>query len=325
MTRKEVVKRAVHFEQAPYIPLLYFKSYEKTDLLPLPVITHYGGDDSLTSEWGFKWEDFQFEFAFGQTKTPAFASWDEFPFIKRLDPSAPGRFDIAKQRMAEYPERYYIADLGLSGFTVMAFMRGFNALMEDFYLEPDKVDALADYVFGTEEALIRRIATQGFDAVELADDWGMQKSLLISPDLFRKVFKPRYQKQFALAHSLGLDVFLHSCGYIYDIIPDLIEAGLDILNPGQPSLNGIARMGSNFGGKICFACPVSYQTTGVSGSLEDIDAEIRSYIEHFASPRGGFIGLVTERTYQLGASEENQSAIIRGFETYAGEHHPFSS
>lgn len=325
MTSKEVVKRAVHFRNPPYIPLLYYKSFEKADLLSIPIEKHYAGADGRTSEWGFKWEDFEFEFAFGQTKSPAIQNWNDLEAYIPPDHLDLSRFDVAKEMMEKYPDRYYIADLSLSGFTIMTFVRGFENLLEDLYLEPEKVEQLADIVFGFEEELIRLAAGHGFDAVQFADDWGSQQSLLISPEMFRKIFKPRYQKQYALAHKLGLDVYLHSCGYILDIIPDLIEIGLDILNPGQPSLNGIEKLGMQFGGKICFACPVNYQTTGVSGTPAEINQEVQAYVQHLSRPEGGFIGLVTERTYQLGASQENQKAIIAAFEAYCGKNNPIDS
>jgi uroporphyrinogen-III decarboxylase len=210
-------------------------------------------------------------------------------------------------------DKYYKANFVLSGFGIMTALRGFSETMEDLCLERENLEKLADKVFGFEEGVIELLKPQGFDAVGFADDWGTQKGLFISPQLWREVFKPRYRRQIELAHNCGLDLYFHSCGYIYDIIPDLIEIGLDILNPGQPNLNNIRRMGELFSGKICFACPVSYQTTGISGSKEEIYREIGELVERLGNRNGGLIGIVPTDIIGLGAKPENIRYMLDAF------------
>ena len=89
---------------------------------------------------------------------------------------------------------------------------------------------------------------------------------MIQPELWRQFFKERYREQFQLAHSLGMKVFFHSCGQVYDIIPDLIEIGTDLLNLNQPDLFGIEKLGQEFGGRVCFVCPVDHQTVAIHGT-----------------------------------------------------------
>lgn len=161
--------------------------------------------------------------------------------------------------------------------------------------------------------MIRQLKPQGFDAVGFADDWGSQDSLFISPELWREIFKPRYLRQVELAHACGLDLYFHCCGYIYDIIPDLIEIGVDILNPGQPNLNGIRRMGDAFSGKIAFACPVSYQTTGISGTRDEIEQEVREMVECLGNKGGGLIGIIPSDLPALGASQSNIDCMVSAF------------
>ena len=74
--------------------------------------------------------------------------------------------------MALYGDRYYLAGLSLTGFTVMSFQRGFADLLVDFYERPGRVEELATGVFGFEERVIARLAGQGFDGAAFADDWG---------------------------------------------------------------------------------------------------------------------------------------------------------
>ncbi len=320
MTSKENVKRAIHFGTPEYTPVLIYgqSMIDKSDIVYLPVETMFGGDNGYTAEWGFEWFENDTDFQLGQIKRPAIESYDELGCYKAFEVDRPGRFDEMRRLKAEYPDKYFMADFVLSGFTIMLFVRGFDKLMMDFYLEPENVDRLADVIFSKEEELIRACAKEGFDAISLADDWGTQRALLASPEIFKSVFKPRMKSQIDLAHSLGMDVFMHSCGYIIDIIPDLIEIGLDVLNPGQPSLNGIEEMGRRFKGQICFACPVGYQTTAISEDPVAIEKEIQAYLDCFGSKEGGFYGLAAQRLMELGVSEETQKLVTKLWLKYCG-------
>ncbi len=299
------------------VPLLYSKTFEPSDIVNIPVVMHFAGPNSDKSEWGFTWENFNNDLALGQPKEPVIKTWSDLKKYKAPDPTDQKRFDGIRDARKKYgPDRYYKASFILTGFSMMTMLRGFEDLLTDMYLNRQEVEELADIVFGFEEQIIIQLKNHGFDAVTFADDYGTQENLIINPNIWREIFKPRLKKEIDLAHEHGLDVFLHSCGYIYDIIPDLIEIGLDVLNPGQPSLNGIKRMGENFGGKICFSCPVNYQTTGISGSKEDIFREIKEYVDNLGCFNGGLIGIIIEDLSALGASQENIKHTIEAFRMY---------
>jgi hypothetical protein len=138
--------------------------------------------------------------------------------------------------------------------------------------------------------------------------------MIISPPMWRKIFKPRYAHQFDLVHRLGLRVYFHCCGQIMPIIPDLIEVGVDILNLAQPNLYDIPQVGRRFGGQVCFCCPVSYQTTSITGTREQIFEDVRVLVESLGRFDGGLLGYVEE--YQsIGLSEANYQACIDAFRT----------
>ncbi len=314
MNRKETVKRAAHFEAPDRIPLSYPYDLKQSDVVNVEVIQNFMGPGKNQSEWGFEWDHLENALTMGQPKEAVIKTWDDLENYQAPDPFRPDRFDAMRKAMAELGEdHYYKANLVLSGFTTMWFLRGFSETLADMRLERDNLEKLADIVFGFEEQLIRQLKPNGFDAVSLADDWGTQKGLFISPKLWREIFKPRYQRQFAVAHECGLDVYFHCCGYIYEIIPDLIDVGVDILNPGQPNINNIPRMGENFAGRICFACPVSYQTTGISGSKEEILREVNDLATCLGTDKGGFIGLIPTDLVNLGAKPENIQYMLEAF------------
>jgi uroporphyrinogen decarboxylase len=314
MDSKERVKRAVAFKGPDRIPVQYPYDWTVSDLVNVEVIFNHQGPDRKTSEWGFRWSHLDNELTMGQPERPAIQDWKDLREYRAPDPRAPGRFDLMKKMRSELGAgKYYKANLVLSGFGVMSCLRGFTSIIEDLYLERENVEKLADIVFGFEEELIRQLKPQGFDAVNLADDWGTQQNLFISPALWREVFKPRYRRQIECAHACGLDVYFHCCGRIYDIIQDFVDIGLDILNPGQPDINGIRRMGEGFSGRICFACPVSYQTTGISGGREEIQREIGELIGNLGNHRGGLIGVVPTDLPGLGVDSANIRFMFDAF------------
>lgn len=311
-SRKDQVRAAVRMQGPDYVPL-YFVNRDKdmSDIVMVDVVRHFMGEDRNLSEWGFRWE--RRDQTMGQPREPLIRQWDELSALALPDPDDPARFAEVEPTRARYGDRYYCASLVLSGFTLMSFLRGFSSLLVDLQTdERPRAEQLADIVFGFEEAVIRRLAGRGFDAVSFYDDWGTQAGLIISPSLWRGFWKPRYERQFALAHEQGLDVYFHCCGAVAELVPDLVEIGVDLLNLGQPNLFDIEELGRGFGGKVCFVMPVSYQTTSISGTREDIFRVVKSYGKSIGRHNGGLIGYIEEYG-SIGLSEENYQACIDAF------------
>ena len=224
-----------------------------------------------------------------------------------------------EERMSAVPafaqacgHRYRLASLDLSGFTVYTLLRGFANAMQDFLLDPDGFAVLMDRILDFECDLMRIAARHGFHGIHFADDWGTQTGLMVSPALWRRLFKPRYARQFALAHELGLHVWYHCCGEFLAIMEDFHEIGVDVLNIAQPNVNDIAEVGRRLRGQQCFMMPISYQTVSIQGTPEEIHAEARRLYDCLAVPQGGFIGYV-EEYHVMGMSEENYRACGDAF------------
>jgi len=314
--RKDTVHKAIARLGPDRIPLLYAYSLEKSDVVNIPVVNHFTGDNKDRSEWGFEWERIDNALLMGQPRHPVLEKWSELKDFIPPIAAKKDRFDLARETMDKLgPDRFYKANFSLSGFAILTMLRGFENIMLDICLERDFFEELCDIVYGFENEVIRLASENNFSAIGLADDWGSQSSLFISPALWREVFKPRYKAQIELAHNLGLKVYLHSCGYIIDIIEDLIEIGLDVINPGQPDINGIKELGKRFGGRICFACAVSYQTTGIAGSQNDIKTQIAEYVDCFGAG-GGLIGIIPEDSQALGIDKEKLDLMASEFHSY---------
>ncbi|MBQ9882480.1 MAG: hypothetical protein IJM42_07730, partial [Synergistes sp.] len=156
---KDNVKKAIHFGSPDYIPLMYYDHtlIEKSEVVSIFVTEMAGGPNRDTSEWGFKWELEEKDngyYAPGSAKYPAIKSWDELESYKPLEAKRPGRFDEAKKLMEKYPDRYYVANVECSNFTLCSFIRGFEDFLCDMYEEPENVEKLIKIVFDAEEELI---------------------------------------------------------------------------------------------------------------------------------------------------------------------------
>ncbi len=317
-TRREQVLRAMRFQRPDYVPIYFFnRDQDRSDIVSFDIQRHFLGPGADRSEWGFTWR--RLDRTMGQPESPLIEDPYDLPRLKPPDPADPRRFDGLDDFLSRYPGSFRLASLGLSGFTTMSFLRGFDRLMEDIVEDIRRVESLADVVFGFEEALIRQAALHPFDAIAFFDDWGTQNGMIISPALWRRVFKPRYARQFALAHSLGLAVYFHCCGKYDPIIPDFIEIGVDLLNISQPNLYDIPSLGEKYAGQVCFVCPVSYQTTSITGTRQEIFDDVRTLVDCLGSINGGLVGYVEEYS-SVGMSEENYQACVEAFTTLGKVH-----
>ena len=138
------------------------------------------------------------------------------------------------------------------------------------------------------------------DGFHFGDDWGTQDNLIVSPAMWRRVFKPRYRDQFEHAHRLGnARRDYHTGGKAWVRQVDVAD------------LSAISRL---LRGEQCFLLPVSYQTTSISGTPEEISREARRLYDLMGTKRGGFVGYVEEYGC-MGMSEANYQASVRAFQS----------
>lgn len=184
-------------------------------------------------------------------------------------------------------------------FELAVKLRGFEQFLTDLHLEPDFCLALLDKITETNIALWEIYLHAIGDHVQVVcqgDDVGMQTSLIMSPALYRRFIKPCHKRIFDFIHGkTKAKVFLHSCGSVYDIIPDLIEIGVDILNPIQRSAAkmDVVKLKKEFGKELCFwGGGIDTQQFLPTASLAEIEAEVKRTIDILA-PGGGFVFVPT--------------------------------
>ncbi len=189
-----------------------------------------------------------------------------------------------------YQNRFVLGGLPGFPFSIMRKLRRMENFLMDTLLAKPEVLELSRRVEDMLTGMIEIYGNLGFvDGVVFAEDWGTQNALLISPESWRELFKPAFRRLAECAHRNNLLVLMHSCGYIYDIIPDLIEVGVDALQLDQPELMGVERLGKNFGGQIAFWCPVDIQKIMQSGDRKLIEESAVKMIDCFGRFGGGFI------------------------------------
>jgi len=145
------------------------------------------------------------------------------------------------------------------------------------------------------------------DALWFMDDWGAQKSLLVSPKTWIEFFKPLYKDYIDIAHSHGKKIFMHSDGYILDIIPHLIELGLDALN-SQIFCMGVENL-RQFRGKITFWGEIDRQYLLPRGTAQEIQDAVRRVHENLWQHGG----CIAQCEFGAGANPDN---VYRVFETW---------
>lgn len=168
------------------------------------------------------------------------------------------------------------------------YMRGMEPLMMDMLGEDDMATVLFDKI--TDRACICAAfaATAGVDIVFLGDDVGMQHNLMMAPELYRTWIKPRLARVIAAAKDIKPDVIIayHSCGYVTPLIGDLMEAGVEVLNPVQPECMDFADLHTEFGDRLSFWGSVGTQTTMPFGTPAEVAAVVKRNLD-IAGPQGG--------------------------------------
>ncbi len=219
-------------------------------------------DARWTDEWGTEWGHSAGGTGASTLSNPL-KDWSQLDdYLKRMpDPQAPGRLDGALPALKMHGRtRYFAGMTHMALFERLHCLRGMENAFADFHLHPKEVDRLLEALTEYYIEILRAWAKlDGVDGVFLTDDWGTQTSLMIAPDMWRRLFAARYRRLCEQAHAVGLDVLFHSCGNVTDIMGDLIDAGVDVIDPLQPEamdLKGVAR---EFGGHVAFCGGISDQ------------------------------------------------------------------
>ncbi len=265
--------------------------------------------------WGNTWQRLE-AFSKGEVTRGALQNWDDLDRYVFPTYNDPAQYAGARTRFAAAPDKYRIGGLPGFPFNIARYLRRLDFFLEDLVLEPKLAISLLDRITELLEDMINGMADAGADAISFPEDWGTQDRLMISPTMWRQIFRPRFERLCGLAHKRGLAVFMHSCGYIYEIIGDLIEAGIDALNFDQPEIHGVDNLARNFGGKVHFWCPVDIQKTLQTGDAKTVEAAARNLVDKRGCFGGGFIAGYYGDNSVIGVDPKIQDVACQAFVKY---------
>ena len=317
MNSREVVTRAIEFKTPDRLPVI-FPRFGVCDTFGVgwhQIGTGPREKKESLDEWGCLWVRSQID-NMGQVKGHPLERWENLAHYRWPDPDDPAFFTGIEDQFAGSDGKYVMTSIFMLLFERMHALRGFQNVLEDFYLESEKVEALADRILEFDLEIIRNTATRCpglIQGLSFSDDWGTQLDTFISPKLWDAFFKPRYQKVIDLCHSLRWHVWMHSCGKINRFIPGLVEIGMDVLNLEQPRVLGIEEVGKQFAGKIAFSSGCDIQQTLPFKREEYIWEEARLILDSWGTPEGGFILADDGNDEDLGTPIHKKEIAFKAF------------
>jgi uroporphyrinogen decarboxylase len=197
-------------------------------------------------------------------------------------------------------------------FQRVQFLLGYEEFMYALIEDREKFDHLIELIFQYNKKLTTVLLDSGVAGIRFTDDWGMQDRLFVSPDDWRHFFKERYRILYNMVKDRGGFVFHHSCGKVESILPDIIELGVDVLDPIQPSANNIFKLKQDFGKDISFMGGLDTQKWLSFGTPEEVYENTLKVIQVMAD--GG--GYIAAPSHTISIPEDNRKAMMTAIQNY---------
>jgi uroporphyrinogen decarboxylase len=258
-----------------------------------------------TDEWGCVFENL-IPGVHGEVKHPILDDWSKLPDVR--PPEEFLQVDVeAVNAFCRQTDRFVFASGWARPFERMQFIRGTEALLLDIAEDSAEFHRLLDLVHGFFRAQYEQWAKTEVDALAMMDDWGSQSALLISPEHWRRLFKPLYAEYVAIAHGSGKKFFMHTDGHVQAILGDLIEIGVDALN-SQLFCMDIPAIGRLCRGRIAFWGEIDRQYILPRGTPAEARDAVRRVRQHLCTPDGGAIA---QFSFQGDTLMENADAVFQ--------------
>jgi uroporphyrinogen decarboxylase len=278
--------------------------------------SYYQEADEYVDEWGIGWRSVEYSTPYGTGRYTEFnhhplADDSAIDTYQPPDPNRPELYREAEWVLQQFKDEYWIVGVTVTTIFECAWaLRGYERMLSDLALNPGLAEKLLDFPYRYHLAAAKKLTEMGVDMIWIGDDVGAQNAMLISPKMWRKFLKPRMANFIAELKAINprLKVAYHSDGFIYPIIPDLIEIGLDILNPIQPACMDPARLKQDFGDRLCFWGSMDEQRTLPFCSPAEVQAEVHTRLETLGRQGGLILG--PTHHVQLDTPMENFWAMV---------------
>ena len=248
---------------------------------------YYGAGDEYTDEWGVTWHSVPYETPFG---TGHYTEMIRHPLAEdgaisqyhAPDPNRPELYRDAQWTIDQFKDEFWIVGVTVTTIWEAGWgLRGYDRLLSDLVTNPDLAEAILDIPYNYHLTAAKRLVEMGVDMIWIGDDVGSQRAMLMSPKHWRRFLKPRMASFIAALKAINprVKVAYHTDGVVWPIIPDLVEIGLDILNPIQPACMDPAELKRLYGDKLCFWGTVDEQETLPFGTPEQVRNEVLTRLE----------------------------------------------
>jgi uroporphyrinogen decarboxylase len=204
------------------------------------------------------------------------------------DPATQGLAEAYPKFIADNQDKFRITSIGFALFERAWALRRMDQLLVDMLDNPDFVHALFDLITEVDMRHLDIALTQDIDCVYFGDDWGSQAGLIMGPGLWREFIKPYVAKLYGRVRDAGKFVAIHSCGDVKQILPDLVDIGLNIFNPFQPEVMDIYETKKRYYGELSFYGGISVQHLLPHGTPEEVREETRKLLRILGAG-GGYI------------------------------------
>jgi len=278
--------------------------------------SYYMDDQAYTDEWGIGWEVQPYETTYsrGHYTEIAHHPLAEESAISSYRPPDPNRLELyvdAEQMIRDFKNEYWIVGVTVTTIFETAWaLRGLEQIMLDMVMDPELTHHLLDIPYQYHLAAAKKLTQMGVDMIWTGDDVGAQNRMLISPQMWRQYLKPRMAEFISALKNINsaLKVAYHTDGNVEPIIPELIEIGIDILNPVQPASMDPVQIKERYGDRLCFWGTIDEQHTLPFGSPAEVEAEVLQRLKTIG--KGGGLILSPTHHVQLDTPLENFWAMI---------------
>jgi uroporphyrinogen decarboxylase len=278
--------------------------------------SYYQQSGTYTDEWGITWRPIEYTtpYGVGSYTEPTGHPLEDDAAVNSYtgpDPKRPELYTDAERVIREFKDEYWIVGVTVTTIFECAWaLRGYERLLSDFVLNPDLAEHLLEIPYRYHLTAAKKLVGMGVDMIWIGDDVGAQHRMLISPQHWRKFLKPRLANFIAELKAINpqVKVAYHSDGNIYSIISELIEIGLDVLNPIQPASMDPAQLKTEFGDRLCFWGSIDEQQTLPFGTPDDVKAEVLNRLQTIGKNGGLIIG--PTHHVQLDTPMENFWAMV---------------
>lgn len=286
--------------------------------------SYYAGADRYTDEWGIEWAPQAYETRFGrgyytEMVNHPLADVAAIEHYRPPDPNRPELYREAERVLRDLRSEYWIVGVTVTTIWETAWaLRGLEQMLMDLVEDPDLANRILEIPYQYHLTAAKKLTELGVDMIWIGDDIGAQHGMLIAPEAWRRFLKPRLANFIQTLKRINphLKVAYHSDGNIYPIIPDLIEVGLDVLNPIQPASMDPEQVKRDFGDKLCFWGTIDEQHTLPFGTPADVTQEVRQRLE--TAGRDGGLILGPTHHVQLDTPLENFWAMVHAIQQTTG-------